>query len=479
MHQVNIKKNRVIALRVAAYAVTITLSIITTVILLLIALGYRFNKSGDVIHSGLVLVDNKPEAAQIYINGILEDSSSPGRFVLPIGGYELSLELDGYKGWKKNLDIKKEVVERVDYPLLIPKKLSTETKLSIGSPQMVSQSPNNKLLVHYVAGENVLHITELNPTEPKQTTTILPPAFTRESDSAGSLSVIEWSQNSKKILINQTLSNGANKIVSFDINNPEESINISDRFAQLPLLDVHYQGSKTDIVYGLNQGTLRRYNIETGKTTNVLDGVLSYQPFSDKVVAYTRLSTQTNKVQVGVLNAEDNAVLEQFNDTNIRPVISYGEFDQYDYLAVVTAGEKARVYRDPLNTPILKKQIPFVRLPIESSDFIKFSPNNQYLLIRSADNYVSFDFENARQHSFKVSKQIQPETLRWMNDSHLAYQSIDGQNFLIEFDGKNKMGLLPSNIGNGLYYSSDFRNAFRLHTEVSTVKLELIALTVK
>ncbi len=78
-----------------------------------------------------------------------------------------------------------------------------------------------------------------------------------------------------------------------------------------------------------------------------------------------------------------------------------------------------------------------------------------------------------------MSKQILPETLRWMNDSHLAYQSIDGQNFLIEFDGKNKMGLLPSNIGNGLYYSSDFRNAFRLHAEVSTVKLELIALTVK
>ena len=479
MHRVNTKNNRVVALRVIAYSVTILLSIVTTVLLLLIALGYRFNSQGEVIHSGLLLVDNKPEAAQIYINGELKDAKSPGRFVLPIGGYELSLELNGYRGWKKNYDIKSEVVERVDYPLLIPKKLEATPKLSINSPQMISQSPNNKMLVYYVAGENVLKTVDLSPTDPKQTQTVLPDAFSREAGSVGALAPIEWSQDSKKMLISQTLPSGTIKIVSLDINKPEGSVNITDRFSQLSPSDLHYQGSKTDFVYGLNQGILRRYNITNGETAFVLDGVLSYQPFADKTIAYTRLSTTTNKVEAGVLSSDTKAVLERFDDTAVRPVVAYSEFDQHSYLVVVGGNDKARIYRDALNKPILKKQIPYITLDVASADFLKFSPNNQYLVVRSGAKFATFDFENIRRSSFDFKKESLPSTLRWMNDSHLAYQGTDGQNYLIEFDGQNKAGILVSNPGTGIFYSSDFRSAFRVNSQGASNSLDVISLTVK
>lgn len=479
VHRVNTKNNRVVALRVIAYSVTILLSIITTVLLLLIALGYRFNSQGEVIHSGLLLVDNKPEAAQIYINGELKDAKSPGRFVLPIGGYELSLELNGYRGWKKNYDIKSEVVERVDYPLLIPKKLEATPKLSINSPQMISQSPNNKLLVYYVAGENVIKTVDLSPTDPKQTQIVLPDAFSREAGSVGTLSPIEWSQDSKKMLISQTLPSGTIKIVSLDINKPEDSVNITDRFSQLSPRDLHYQGSKTDFVYGLNQGILRRYNITNGETAFVLDGVLSYQPFADKTIAYTRLSTTTNKVEAGVLSSDTKAVLERFDDTAVRPMVAYSEFDQHSYLVVVGGNDKTRIYRDALNKPILKKQIPYITLDVASADFLKFSPNNQYLVIRSGVKFTTFDFENVRRSSFDFKKEVLPSTLHWMNDSHLAYQGADGQNYLIEFDGQNKAGILSSNPGTGIFYSSDFRSAFRVNSQDASNSLDVISLTAK
>lgn len=479
MHQVNVKKNRVIALRVVAYSVTILLSVATTIILLLIALGYRFNRSGDVVHSGLLLVDNKPEAAKIYINGKLEDSKSPGRFVIPIGRYELSLELDGYKGWKKNFDIKKEVVERVDYPLLIPNKLAATSKLSLSSPQMLTQSPNNKLLIYYSAGENTVKSIELDPDEPTQTAFALPTAFTRESGSVGTLSVVEWSKDSKNLLVNQALPSGANKIVSIDVNNPEDSVNITDRFTQVAPSDVHYLSSNTEVVYGVNQGVLRRYNISNGETTHVISGVLSYQPFGDKTVAFTRLSTNSNKVEVGVLKSDQKAVLERFDSSLAKPTVAYGEFDDHAYLVIAGGGDEARIYRDPLNQPILKKQIPYVKLPIDSADFLKFSHSNQYVVVRSASQYVTFDFQNIRVSSFEMKKQIQPDSLDWMNDSHLAYQDLDGQNYLIEFDGKNKSGLLKSNTGTGLFYSSDFRSVFRVNNEGAATSLDQISLTVK
>lgn len=478
MHRVNIKNNRVIALRVVAYGVTIFLSIVTTVLLLLIALGYRFNREGNVIHSGLVLIDNKPEAAQIYIDGKLEDSRSPGRFVIPIGLYEISLELDGYKGWKKNFDIKKEVVERVDYPLLIPKKLSATPQLAITSPQLISQSSNKKLLLYYTAGENVFKLIELDPDKPVESSIVIPSAFSRESGSVGSLSVVEWSSNSKNVLVQQALPSGANKIVSLDVNNPADSVNITDRFLQIAPSDVSYIGSKTNLVYGLNQGVLRQYNLSNGESTFVMDGALSYQSFGDKTVAFTRLSPDSNKVEAGVMESDQKAVLEQFESSAERPKVVYGEFDDHAYLAVSSA-DAVRVYRDPLNKPILKKQIPYIKLAEGSADFIKFSPNNQYLIARSGTKYSTFDFENVRSSNFSITKQIRPDSLKWMNDSHLSYQGIDGQNYLIEFDGMNKVGLVKSNLGAGLFYSSDSRSTFRVITEGSKTTLDLIPITVK
>ncbi|MCB9823246.1 PEGA domain-containing protein [Candidatus Nomurabacteria bacterium] len=478
MHRVNIKSNRVIALRVVAYSVTIFLSIVTTVLLLLIALGYRFNRDGKVIHSGLVLIDNKPEAAQIYIDGKLEDSRSPGRFVIPIGRYEISLELDGYKGWKKNFEIKKEVVERVDYPLLIPKKLTASPQITISSPQLLTQSPNRKNLVYYVASDNSLKIIDLNPDKPVETSIIIPAAFSREAGSVGALSTIEWSKNSKNVLINQALPSGINKVVSLDINNPANSVNITDRFAQIAPSYVNYLGSKTDIIYGLNQGILRQYNLANGESTFVLDGVQSYQNFGDKTVAFTRLSPTSNKIEAGVLKSDQKAVLEQFDSTAVKPKIAYGEFDDHTYLAI-SSDDAVRVYRDALNQPILKKQIPYVKLPIVSADFIKFSPNNQYLVVRSSTNYAAFDFENVRSSNFSITRQIKSDSLDWMNDSHLSYQAVDGQNFIIEFDGMNKSGLVKSDLGTGLFYSSDYRNTFRVNTEGAKTTLDLVLLTVK
>lgn len=478
MHRVNIKNNRVVALRVVAYAVTIFLSVVTTVLLLLIALGYRFNRDGNVIHSGLVLIDNKPEAAQIYIDGKLEDSSTPGRFVIPIGRYEMSLELDGYKGWKKNFDIKKEVVERVDYPLLIPKKLTATPQLTINSPQLLTQSPNNKLLLHYVASDDSFKLIELNPDKPVENSIAIPTAFTRESGSIGTLNVVEWSNNSKNVLISQTLPSGINKVVSLDINNPAESVNITDRFAQIAPSDVGFLASKTDIIYGLNQGVLRQYNLANGESSFVMDGVLSYQDFGDKTVAFTRLSPTSNKIEAGVIESDQTAVLEQSEGTSKSPSVSYGEFDDHAYFAV-SGDDSVRIYRDPLNKPILKKQIPYTQLPVGSADFVKFSPNNQYLLARSGSNYATFDFENVRASGFSITKQIISGSLDWANDSHLSYQASDGQNFIIEFDGKNKAGLIKSNLGTGIFYSSDFRDTFRVNTEGAKTTLDIIPLTVK
>ena len=94
-------------------------------------------------------------------------------------------------------------------------------------------------------------------------------------------------------------------------------------------------------------------------------------------------------------------------------------------------------------------------------------------------NYFLVDFENVRSSNFSITRQIKSDSLDWMNDSHLSYQAVDGQNFIIEFDGMNKSGLVKSDLGTGLFYSSDYRNTFRVNTEGAKTTLDLVTLTVK
>ena len=106
MHRINKKRKRVIVLRTLAYGAILLLSSITTAVLFYVAQGYRFDGiNGHVVRTGLLLVKNEPEAAEIYINGKLEDASAPGRFVFSAGKYDVSLRKSGYREWKKNVSV--------------------------------------------------------------------------------------------------------------------------------------------------------------------------------------------------------------------------------------------------------------------------------------------------------------------------------------------------------------------------------------
>jgi len=476
VHRVNTKDKRVIALRIAAYIATVVLSIITTTLLLFVALGYRFNSQDGIIQSGLLLIDNKPEAGAIYIDGELNDNQTPGRFVLPVSTYEVSLERDGYRGWKKNFSIKAEVVERVDYPLLIPKELSTNTLAAIGTPAMVSQSLDNKQLVSFVDGESVLRRTVLDPATPETTDVSLSSAFARQAGSIGSLRVIEWSLDNNFILVEQSLPGGQKNIISLELDKPGEAVNLTKLFSAISLGDPHYVGGETDEIYALSDANLRRLNIKSAEATVVLEQVKSYVPYGDKTIAFSRLSDDSLTLEAGLLRDSTSTVLQRYTDTQSNIMVTYGQYDGHDYF--VSSDKKAvNIYRDPLKRPILATQIPFVSLPFDSAQYIKFSPNSQFILLQSGKNYITYDLEHKRQSTFTIEQDIIGLHPRWMNDSHLSYQTTDGVNYLTEFDNQNSNKMVVSDVGTRLYYAANQRGAYRIVTGANGTQLELVSLT--
>lgn len=460
-----------------AYGVTVVLSVITTVVLLFIALGYQFDSSGDVVKSGLVLVDNKPEAGQIYINGELEDNQAPGRFILPVGTYEVSLEREGYLGWKKNFTIAAQSVEQIDYPILLPKELTPKALLQISRPTVATQSPDSKKVLYFTTGQNAIMALQLNPDTPRTSVSPLPAAFTRQGGAVGAIEFVDWTLNSKRVLIRHTLPNQSVEYVSYDPENTENSINITKAFAAFPPEQPQYVGGETGIVYGLHQGVLRRYTITDQKAEVVLERIVSYKPFGDQTVAFTRQSEDGLSIEAGLLDQDTTAVLERYSDIAARPLIAYSEYDDRSYLVIAdqTAGV-TRIYRDPLSKPILTKQVPYVTLTTGFAQKIEFSTNNQYVYIQTGSTFVSYDFENVRGSSFVLEGEIVGGSPRWMNNSHLSYQLSDGKNYLVEFDGQNKKTLITTDPGVRLFYAGDQRNAYRIISNATTTSLELLPL---
>lgn len=480
MHRVDTNDRRTTVLRVIAYSITVILSVVTTAILLLIALGYRFNSAEGVIQSGLLLVDNKPEAGRVLVNNKVKDTQTPSRFVLPVGDYNVQIKLNGYHTWTKHVSIAAEVVEDVRYPLLIPTQLTPNSKIEIGSPESVTQSGDKKILLYHVANEALVHEVKLTNDTPTASTLQFSKAFIRENGSVGLLRFVEWSLDNKFVLIEQTLPSGVTNYISLPIEKPDQAINISQKFNQLAPVDLHYVGKDTSRVYGLHDGVLRRYNLETSETTAVLTRVISYEPYGSDTLAYTRTSEDGLSIESVLKTKNTSAVVESNTDTSARPVIEYGEYDSHTYFVVSDGSSKtSRIYRDALKGPILKKQIPYVTLPFTNATYARFSPNNQYVYLQNGQQFASYDFENTRRHTFKLTQVIGDRHPVWMNDSHLTVRADDGQNYLFEFDGENNTTLVPSLSDSRAYFSSDQRSLYRLWTNENKTTLDYVTLVVK
>ncbi len=228
MHRVNLKQKQARILRIVAYSVTLTLSVLTTVLLLYIALGYRFDgKSGHVVRSGLLLVNSRPESGAIYINNELKDNATPGRFVLSSGNYDLRLVREGYREWAKNVKVAASGVREVNYPLLLPTSLSATKLFDISKPDMVTQSQDRKTVLFHTPGAPSFERVKLDPESPERETLALPRAFTSESGQFGTFSVREWALDNKHLLLQHSLPSGKTELISFDelnLTNEKETV---------------------------------------------------------------------------------------------------------------------------------------------------------------------------------------------------------------------------------------------------------------
>lgn len=478
MHRVDPKKRRAALLRYAAYALTLILTTVTTVVLLYVALGYRLDReSGHVVRSGLLLVDNTPEAAAISINNELKDNASPGRFVISAGSYDLKLTREGYRDWSKRVQIAASGVREVKYPMLIPNKLESLALGTLGHPYLVSQSQDRKLALLHAANQPTLTLLTLDPEKFEPVSLPLSGAVRRENGNPGTFRVIEWALNNKHVLLEQTLPSGLTQLLSMDVTKPAEAINVSSLYGQDAPSDIHYVGGNTGLVYGIKDGTLRRYRLSEKETSPLLENVRSYQPYADDTVLFDRQARSGNS-EIGIWKDEAVRVVQTTAGGQAPALLKYASFDDHQYFIVaVPGGDRVIIYRDPLKNSARVKQTPFISLTFANPQKIDFSASSQFLLAQNGKNFVVYDFDDLKQYKGALPFGLAPGSgLSWFSSHHLQAMKADTSVVMMDYDGTNQQELTGTSAGSRLLFSNNYQYLYRFTGSNAQTSFEAVPL---
>lgn len=452
------------------------LTVITSAILLYAALGYRIGEGGEVVRNGLLLVDSKPVAADVYINGENKNDPTASRFVLPAGLYSVTLKQDGYRKWARSVKLAASGVENLYYPLLVPSKLNPSEQLNLTRPDIISQSPDRKLVFSYSKQAGVPQIIQLDKDQSKLGALTLPASFLKDGSGFGVLKVVEWAPDSRHILVQQNLANSS-RLLSIDTKNPLSSIDITATIGR-KVTSPHYAGRSTDQVYGISGSNVVKFNIANGQSELAMKAVKSYFPFDEDTISFVRYNGSKKQIESGVKNGETITVIhsKKTKDSSESGQGRYFEFDGVYYLATQLSGESsATVYRNPLKSPILPKQLSFTKIKLADSDLFKLSDNNQFILLRKGKKVAVYDFEHARQSRFSISES--GAQLEWMNSHHLLQKNANGTVSLSDYDGTNNYKMLKVDYGS-LMFSNNLENSFYIKKTSAGAELSIVPMTI-
>ena len=89
------------AMRFFTYGVMTTAVIALSALVILLSLGYRFDKGLNIVREGLLQLGGRPVDARYSINGKEYADTTPAKATLPAGDYSIVLHQEGYRSWQK------------------------------------------------------------------------------------------------------------------------------------------------------------------------------------------------------------------------------------------------------------------------------------------------------------------------------------------------------------------------------------------
>lgn len=446
------KKKQLI--RQGVISVVMTVSVVALVaILMLMVLGYRFDRTaGTIERGGLVQFNSSPTGSNILLDSTRLSTLTPAKMTVAAGQHTVTISRSGYDTWRKTVDVKAGTVLWLNYARLVPTDLPVTNVADLPAVTSSMTSPSRKWLALTTdAASPVVTLGDISADKPVITTLTLPAgSYTVPTDKAGeTFRLMSWDLSSRYLLLEHKFAGGEEWIM-VDIQNISAAKNLTELF-DLGITGVRFSNSNSRILYALIGGDVRKIDVEAATVSAPLvKGVAEFSLFDRSIVTYVTTPDPTTK-QRTVGYYEDGAdkprTIRTYSDDGTVPLhLSLGKYYGEIHIAIAY-GETVDILRGPL--PRSDSDIPssFTALATMTVpggvDYLSSKTDGRFFVAQHGSNYTVYDLELDKLTSTTLKGDAPLEgELRWL-DGYTVWSSLDGRLRLYEFDGANQHDIMP------------------------------------
>lgn len=447
------KKHQAHSRRLLLGYVLIGIAILLAVTVLLY-LTYGFTlKQGKVVQNGLVFVSSNPSGANVYLDDKLKAETGT-RLTIEAGTYAMKLVREGYRDWQRAVTIAGGDVLHVDYPFLVPSKLTT-TKVAEydTAPALPLQSPDRRWLVVQQPGK-LIDFDMYDLKDPKKITAnktqfSLPAGLLTEATGKHSLKLVEWSNDNTHVVLQHVYDGKKSEYILVDRKTPAKSVNLTKELRLASSMELLLQNKRYDhyFIHNTSDGSLATNTLPEPGLKPVLKDVLAYKSYANDTVLYATVAG-AKKGFVNVKMYVDGKTYTMRSVVQSKKYLL--ELSRYDgsWYAVVGSPAEGRVYvyQDPAS--FLRERPSMVPVPVNilkvaGASRVSFSASSQFVAAENGKHFAVYDLENDKSYTYTIDDALdKPQAYAtWMDDSRLQLVS-GGKVVIFDYDNTNRQELV-------------------------------------
>jgi hypothetical protein len=438
-------------IRAAVYSFMTLMVTVIVALLMLVVLGYQFNKKdGRIEQGGLLQFQSVPQGAAVSLDGLRLGSQTNTKTTVDTGNHFVEYNLDGYRTWQKSITITAGQIGWLSYARLIPTTITPQVQHSYTTLTGALSAPSdNYMLLHQQADLPAFDLVDIRGDTPQYTTLTLPAAsYTAPSVGQTQTFTLEsWSQDDNAILIQHTYNGNQTEWIYLNRGTPDKSININTSYGITPS-KVQFAGNGNRLLFVRTDSTVRRINLDEQTLSRPLaTDVDHFTGFDDKTIVYSTTPDAKNQrtAAYAAIDIDTPVTLGTYPADGQPLFAAMGNYFGQPYVGVVH-GQTLTITTGSLPTLTSKGSMkPFATETIPAGiSNLDLSQNDRFFVSTLPTGYATYDIELSKYDdtSWDIqSSMVKP--INWLDD-YTLWSDNGGELRLYEFDGANQQNIMPA-----------------------------------
>lgn len=423
--------------------------------LVAIGRGYSYDfENRRFVLNGLLILASEPNNADVFINGEFEKRRTPYRTTLEEGKYNVELKREGFRTWRKTLDIIASEVTYAQYVILFPERMETKRLLQTAPVTRLLNSEDRKRFAYITAGE--APGVWLLDSDLKGATKVYTPKEATPEAPAEVISDVLWSKDNSRMIVKTS-----SGVMLVDLGSNFATTNLTEKYG-FDFSSIAFNPSNSRELYWISPEGLRRVDTGAETVSAVLADKVSAFAFTEDRILYIQ-STKLGK-SLYSLNRDGNQqeLIQSLAESDGYQIIT-GKYRDADILAIIpNATSTLTIYLDAYTSA------PESKVVAKNVSQMKLSDDGRYLGFYSSNSFGSFDFEKEKTYSKTLEKPL--TYLGWFDTTHFIL-NIDGTVKVTDFDTTNEVEITKTEPGQAAYATKDLRLFFSLLPKESGLEL--------